>query len=578
MIVSALLLLIALLSGLALWYDIVQGRMFHQAARELRRLATTAHLPADLAAAVWNRRSAETEGLAQSLLREAAAARDLSSLLQFQFSMLAGRLRGPQVIATSLTLLGLLGTVTGLIQSLRGVASLPEPGVAGFTSGGLETSVERIFSGLWTAFSTTLAGVLATLILRGANYAAGSALSQLWESYVPLAHQLAGADVPGENPPLQRDDISLLTRVFADTREGLAALAERLREISAVQQRASDVLIGASDSVESSIARSAREKEVIASEVSKFTAVGAELQHTVAVLARDLDSLAVGQRQLTDSVRLLADRSADVHERPPVPAGQYELIELMGRLVDQVDRLVSERTGSDGAARSAAPAVVHGGPDDVAGERRTPGSLVTLATPARFAKRAVSRVYVSCHTIQLREVVAAALAVHSGSAATIGSVGIRDIWNRTVTVKVIPTSAVQMEQDRKIAMLYPRTDFTLQILPADGLDTKAPIPVSLILSDEATGIELAEVPFEMRVSDFAFDHVSRLLVGRVLSGAMASVGVALASVQILSESGVGMLAGVPVAPLLILLGILVEVMNHIKYGRGSRRFESITRA
>src|SRR5208337_4281110 len=107
-----------LLLGLALVYDLVQWVGLASATRDLKRLAAQTDSD-EIAALVRGNRI--TNRVVRTLLREAVSAKELNSLLQFQFSTLVGRLRVPQTIAASLTLVGLFGTVYGLLTSLRGV-------------------------------------------------------------------------------------------------------------------------------------------------------------------------------------------------------------------------------------------------------------------------------------------------------------------------------------------------------------------------------------------------------------------------------------------------------------------------
>lgn len=156
-------------------------------------------------------------------------------------------LSGSKKLMQSLVLLGLFGTILGLSISLTGLNQLS--GSVGETAD-IISKLEKIIEGLDTAFSTTLAGLVATfllLLLTVLYEKAAANLEQRLEALL-LSNFLSNQDDKSGEPKLQ-ELLNTVQRQY----EGMNILSQHLISASSVSANQYQMLFDAASSFKSSI-------------------------------------------------------------------------------------------------------------------------------------------------------------------------------------------------------------------------------------------------------------------------------------------------------------------------------------
>lgn len=122
-------------------------------------------------------------------------------------------------------------------------------------------------------------------------------------------------------------------------------------------------------------------------------------------------------------------------------------------------------------------------------------------------------------------------------------------------------------------------------IPAAGCDTSftgkpsaAALPGAhsalLTISDESGSNELLSVPFQIRIVDYAFDHVSRPMIGRVAAGLAGVASAAVLILALITKTDLVLKAGAGAMGLAMSAFVFTSISN--RYGRPAQTAEGAT--
>ena len=531
--------------------------------------------------------------LTTKLIGDLQSAQDLKVFLSFQAGQINSMLRFPKMISSLLVLIGLLGTISGILMSMKGidVASDKTLNINEVSKG-----IELIFGGLDTAFITTFFGIAGTLMLIGFNYYASVAADKLWSIYLPVSNKLFDFFQSCDAYETKNDKFKTLDE---DIRQ-LRSLSERIEELlehkskldhslKTSLERYCDFYEFSSKSIEKftervdkSIKKSYHSTERLIDATSEsIETIAAEFNRSIQkstgkteYLAKAIkDSLETIANHVNENIQesnnSMEDLLAATTRIKENVAGENKALQNIGQSLNDltdsmksIDERLHKVLSYDNRIEIKEP------------PERKEKPIVTLATPMLFSKRYWSRAMIYCYAERLKDEIASRIESKNKLEKMENRAGSETMWERCIDIKILPGESIEVEDRKKIMLTYPLKEIAIQMKPKDNAQINQPIPATLILSDSESGEELIDVPFEMKVTDFMFDHISRPFVQKFFARTTLLMGAIAIILDKILGLGIKSIYGIPTGEALLAFSGAVHVFHWLQYGKKSNNFDS----
>ncbi len=484
-----------------------------------------------------------TKGLLRELMTELAGetkfSKDLNSLLAHQAGKLDSLLKFPRMISSLLVLIGLLGTVSGVLISMQGVSLGSQSNVSIVE---MRQSISLIFNGLDTAFLTTFYGILGTVILTAINFGVAAKGNSFWYSYRSFAKRVA------ENI---RDEEGLDFHKSASIAKNLAETKSLFESLKNMEDSIDERLLQNIDQINRDYKKWLRQFTGYQNELTDgFKRQIGQInfmRQSLYELSIELNDV---RSNLNSSVsQIVANEKETLKEFSEHINGLIKSIERLPKELN-LGRLLKELT-----------------------QTRYEKAIVTVATPKYFSKRKWTRLLISCHTHSHKAKARSRFKTRENIEIIESKESESNLWHRYVGVKITPAGVFEMDARSKIYLRPPITEFTISLKPSDEAQIREPIPASIILIDADSNEELIEIPIDLQVKDYVVDHVSRPLVHHMLTGGAFVAGTLVITLENITQYGFKTFFGLPPGELLISMGAFVQLLNFWKYGKRTKSFE-----